>query len=127
MAQFAAAGGGRIEADTIVCPASYDVARLAAGAAVDAVRRVVGGEDTQAMCLVRPPRHHALPDVAMGFCLFNNVALATRAATEELGLDRVLIVDWDVHHGNGTQDVFWTNPRMGLFRSPLAVLSGNGR
>ena len=78
VAQFAEAGGGRIEADTIVCPASYDVARLAAGAAVDAVRRVVGGEDTQAMCLVRPPGHHALPDVAMGFCLFNNVALAAR-------------------------------------------------
>ena len=114
VAQFASTGGGLIESDTVMSAASYDVARLAAGAAVDAVQRVVQGEDAQAICLVRPPGHHALARDAMGFCLFNNIALAARVATDELGLDRVLIVDWDVHHGNGTQDAFWTDPRVGF-------------
>jgi acetoin utilization deacetylase AcuC-like enzyme len=90
------------------------VARLAAGAAVDAVRRVLAGEDRTALCLVRPPGHHALPDRAMGFCLFNNVAVAARAAIDEHGLERVLVVDWDVHHGNGTQDMFYTDGRVGF-------------
>jgi acetoin utilization deacetylase AcuC-like enzyme len=113
--QFAAAGGGQIEADTVVSPPSFDVARLAAGAVCDAVQRVVRGEDTQAFCLIRPPGHHALPTGAMGFCLLGNVAIAARVATGELGLDRVLIVDWDVHHGNGTQDMFWEDPQVGFF------------
>ncbi len=115
LAAFAQAGGGRIEEDTIVSPASYDVARLAAGAAADAVRRVVRGEDKQALCLVRPPGHHALANGAMGFCLLNNVAIAARVATRELGLNRVLVIDWDVHHGNGTQDTFWEDPNVGFF------------
>jgi acetoin utilization deacetylase AcuC-like enzyme len=107
--QFAEAGGGLIEADTVVSPASYEVALLAAGAAVDAVQRVVRGEDRTALCLVRPPGHHALRSRPMGFCLLNNVAIAARVATAELGLRNVLIVDWDVHHGNATQDAFWTD------------------
>lgn len=115
VARFAAAGGGLIEADTVVSRASYDVARLAAGAVIDAVTRVVNGQDRRALCLVRPPGHHALKDHAMGFCLFGNVAIGARMATDELGLDRVLVVDWDVHHGNGTQDAFWTDPRVGFF------------
>jgi len=115
VARFAAAGGGRIEADTVISTASFDVARLAAGAAVDAVTRVVKEDDRRALCLVRPPGHHALPNQAMGFCLFSNVAIGARVATDELGLDRVLVVDWDVHHGNGTQDIFWTDPRVGFF------------
>lgn len=119
---FAERGGGRIEADTVVSPRSYDVACLAAGAAIDSVRRVVGGEDDTALCLIRPPGHHALPGEAMGFCLFNNVAVAARHAVRELQLDRVLIVDWDVHHGNGTQDIFWEDGRVAFFsihRSPF--------
>jgi len=114
VAEFARRGGGRIEEDTVICPASYDVARLAAGAAANAVTRVVAGEDRQALCLVRPPGHHALTDAAMGFCLFNNIAVAANVATKLLGLERVLVVDWDVHHGNGTQATFWTDPQVGF-------------
>lgn len=115
-------GGGRPEPDTVVSSASYDAARLAAGAACDAVGRVLRGEDNSALCIVRPPGHHALPVRAMGFCLFNNVAVAARAALDEHSLDGVLIVDWDVHHGNGTQDTFYHDARVGFFsvhRSPF--------
>jgi len=112
---FAAQGGGFIEGDTVVSPASHDVALLAAGAACDAVDRVLKGADTQALCISRPPGHHALRSSAMGFCLFNNVAVASRTAIDEHQLDRVLIVDWDVHHGNGTQDAFWEDGRVGYF------------
>jgi acetoin utilization deacetylase AcuC-like enzyme len=112
---LAARGGGRPEPDTVVSAASFDVARLAAGAACDAVERVLNGEDRTALCIIRPPGHHALPDRAMGFCLFNNVAIAARAAIDEHGLERVLVVDWDVHHGNSTQDVFYADGRVGFF------------
>ncbi len=112
---FADQGGGRIEQDTIVSPESYRVATLAAGAATDAVRRVLAGEAKTAFCAIRPPGHHALASQAMGFCLLNHVAIAARAACQEYGVDRVLIVDWDVHHGNGTQAIFWEDPRVGFF------------
>lgn len=112
---FAADGGGRIEVDTVVSPQSYNVALAAAGAVCDAVARVVAGEDNSALCLVRPPGHHALPTGAMGFCLLNNIAVAAQAALTEQRLDRVLIVDWDVHHGNGTQDAFWEEEQVGFF------------
>lgn len=112
--QYAAAGGGRMEEDTVVSPASFDAATLAAGAVCDAVERVVAGEDKQALCLVRPPGHHALANSAMGFCLFSNVALGARMAIDELQLNRVLIVDYDVHHGNGTQDMFWEDEQVGF-------------
>jgi acetoin utilization deacetylase AcuC-like enzyme len=115
IAALASRGGGRPESDTVVGPASFDVAKLAAGAAANAVDRVLAGEDRTALCLVRPPGHHALADSAMGFCLFNNVAVAARVATDEHQLDRVLIVDWDVHHGNGTQNRFYTDGRVGFF------------
>ncbi len=111
---FAEKGGGRIEADTMVSRASYDVALRAAGSACDAVRKVVGGEDLSALCLVRPPGHHAVTRGPMGFCLFNNVAVAARLAVDQLGVNRVLIVDWDVHHGNGTQDTFWRDEQVGF-------------
>jgi acetoin utilization deacetylase AcuC-like enzyme len=107
-------GGGLLDADTLASEQSWDVARLAAGAVTDAVRRVIDGDDPRALCLVRPPGHHALPDRAMGFCLLNNIALAARAAIDQHGLDRVLIVDWDVHHGNGTQDIFWRDEQVGF-------------
>lgn len=108
-------GGGRPDPDTVVGPASFDVARLAAGAACGAVDRVLAGEDRTALCVVRPPGHHALSDRAMGFCLFNNVAVATRVAIDEHDLERILVVDWDVHHGNATQDTFYADGRVGFF------------
>ena len=107
---FSKAGGGHLDADTVVSPGSYEVALKAAGAVCDAVERIIRGEDTQALCLVRPPGHHALARQAMGFCLFNNVAVAARMAIDDLRLSRVLIVDWDIHHGNGTQASFWHDP-----------------
>jgi acetoin utilization deacetylase AcuC-like enzyme len=109
------AGGRRLDPDTVTSPMSYEAARLASGAVVDAVTRVVGGEDRIAFCAVRPPGHHALRDRAMGFCLFNHVAVGAAVATRTLGLSRVLIVDWDVHHGNGTQAIFWEDPQVGFF------------
>lgn len=126
--QFAKAGGGAIEADTVVSKDSYEVARMAAGAVSDAVQRVIGGEDDTAFCLVRPPGHHAMPDHAMGFCLFNHIAVGARVATQELGIDRILIVDFDVHHGNGTQAIFWEDADVGFFsihRSPFYPGTGH--
>ena len=108
-------GGGRLDADTVASPASYDVARLAAGAVCDATRRVLAGDERNALCLVRPPGHHALADRAMGFCLIGNVAVAARRAIDQFQLDRVLVVDWDVHHGNGTQEIFYDDPRVAFF------------
>jgi acetoin utilization deacetylase AcuC-like enzyme len=126
--RFAESGGGYIESDTVVSSASYDVATMAAGAACDATRRVLAGEDRDALCLVRPPGHHALPTAAMGFCLFNNIAVAASMAIRHHGLDRVLVVDWDVHHGNGTQDMFWENEQVGflsIHRWPFYPGSGD--
>ena len=107
--RFAAGGGGHIEADTIVSARSFDVACHAVGAALSAVDAVMTGESPRALCLIRPPGHHALPHSAMGFCLFNNVALAAAYSLQKYGLNRVLVVDWDVHHGNGTQDAFYNS------------------
>jgi len=117
LAQFIRGGGRAIEADTVVSPGSLDAALLAAGAVADAVTRVIRGDAGRALCLVRPPGHHARRAAAMGFCLLNNVAIGARMATDvlETPLDRVLIVDWDVHHGNGTQETFWSDPRVGFF------------
>jgi acetoin utilization deacetylase AcuC-like enzyme len=104
-----------IDMDTVICAQSYEVARMAAGAAVVAVDAVMGGEVSNAFALVRPPGHHAMPDRAMGFCLFNNAAIAARYAQAHYGLERVLIIDWDVHHGNGTQDIFYRDPSVYYF------------
>jgi acetoin utilization deacetylase AcuC-like enzyme len=100
----------RLDADTVVSPASEEAALAAAGCAVEAAARVFERSVPTAFALTRPPGHHATPHHSMGFCLFNNVAIAARALQAEHGADRVLIVDWDVHHGNGTQDIFYTDP-----------------
>jgi len=110
--EMAAAGGGYLDPDTPVSHVSYDIARLAAGGALLAVDAALGGGAPAAMALVRPPGHHAGPHTGMGFCLFNNAALAARHGLEAYGLARVMILDWDVHHGNGTQDIFYREPRV---------------
>ncbi|WZO99136.1 histone deacetylase [Isosphaeraceae bacterium EP7] len=107
-------GGGQIEADTWMSAGTTLAARLAAGSAVEAVHGIVNGGDPRGLCVVRPPGHHARPDRPMGFCLYANVAVAAAEALEGLGLSRILIVDWDVHHGNGTQEIFERDPRVGF-------------
>jgi acetoin utilization deacetylase AcuC-like enzyme len=99
-----------LDPDTAVSPASLDAALAAAGAAIDAAQLVVRGDARAAFALSRPPGHHATAREAMGFCLFDNVAVAARHAQARLGIERVLVVDWDVHHGNGTQEIFWDDP-----------------
>jgi acetoin utilization deacetylase AcuC-like enzyme len=108
-------GGGTLDPDTPVSRESYTVALAAAGACASAVDAVMRGKDRNALCLVRPPGHHATPTHSMGFCLFNNIALAAQRARQTHGLKRILIVDWDVHHGNGTQDVFYADPEVQFF------------
>lgn len=106
----AQAGGGWLDGDTVMSPDSYEAALYAAGGAMGAVDGVMSGEVNSAFALVRPPGHHAIAWRAMGFCLFNNIAVAARYAMEKYGLERILIVDFDVHHGNGTQDAFYSDP-----------------
>ena len=103
-------GGGMVDGDTFLSAGSYRAATHAAGAAVDVARRALHGEP--AFAAVRPPGHHATADTAMGFCLISNVVVAARSALEDLGAGRVLIVDWDVHHGNGTQALVERDPRI---------------
>jgi len=101
--------------DTIISPRSLDVALHAAGAALNAVDAVATRKVRNAFCIVRPPGHHATPDRGMGFCIFNNVAIAARYAQHKHGVGRVLIADWDVHHGNGTQDIFYADGTVFFF------------
>jgi acetoin utilization deacetylase AcuC-like enzyme len=113
-----ATGGGSLDADTRVSAGSWDTARLAIGAGLALVESVEQGEATAGLALVRPPGHHALVDRAMGFCVFNNIAVVARSLTARG--ERVLIVDWDVHHGNGTQAIFWDDPNVLFVSSQLA-------
>jgi len=103
-------GGGRLDADTPVSEGSWDAALASAGCVLDGVARVLDGGVRRAFCAVRPPGHHALAASGMGFCLFGNVAIAAHHARRVRALDRVLIVDWDVHHGNGTQALVQDDP-----------------
>ncbi|MDF1502153.1 histone deacetylase [Roseisolibacter sp. H3M3-2] len=103
-------GGGRLDADTVVSEGSWDAGTAGAGAALDALDLVMAGTARRAFAAVRPPGHHALRDSGMGFCLFGNVALAALHARARYGLERVLVVDWDVHHGNGTQAIVQHDP-----------------
>ncbi len=108
--------------DTPISKESYDVALMAVNGVLTAIDEVIQGNVKNAFCAIRPPGHHALKDEAMGFCLFNNVAIAARYIQKKYGLSKVLIVDWDVHHGNGTQDAFYDDPTVLYFsvhRSPF--------
>ena len=107
-----ASGFARLDADTHVSAGSFQAALRAIGAVEDAVKAVIGGEATNAFVACRPPGHHAEKQSAMGFCLFGNVAIGAKYALDELGLERVAILDFDVHHGNGTQDLLWEEARV---------------
>jgi acetoin utilization deacetylase AcuC-like enzyme len=116
-----------LDPDTVACPATWDAALRAAGAAVAATEAVVRGEVENAFCAIRPPGHHATRDEAMGFCFFNNVVVAARHALDVLGLQRVAIIDFDVHHGNGTEDIIAGDDRVlmcSIFQHPLYPNSG---
>ncbi len=116
-----------LDSDTLLNACSWDAARRAAGAAIAATDAVMAGEVDNAFCAIRPPGHHATPDAAMGFCLFNNVAIAARHAMQVYGLERIAIVDFDVHHGNGTEDTFSEDPRVlmvSFFQHPLYPYTG---
>jgi len=125
---FAERGGGWLDADTVVSPASYNVALHAAGGAIKAVDAVMSGEVQSAFALVRPPGHHAMRWEAMGFCLFNNIAIAAKHAIDSYQLERILIIDFDVHHGNGTQDTFYNDPNVLYFSThQYPFYPGTGR
>ena len=134
----AAAGGAQIDLDTSVSEGSFEAALHAAGGAVALVDMLLDGSARTGFSAHRPPGHHAERSRAMGFCLFNNIAVAARHAVDKRGLERVLILDWDVHHGNGTNDIFHADPRVlfvSIHQSPLwpgtgaasDVGSGEGR
>ncbi len=108
--QSCANGARNLDADTAISADSYDVALLSAGAGLNAIDQIIDGSIHNAFCAVRPPGHHAERDHAMGFCLFNNVGIAARYAQKIKGLNRIFIFDWDVHHGNGTQHSFYSDP-----------------
>ncbi len=124
------AGGAMLDADTYMNAHSLEAAYLAAGAATCAVDVVMNGQVDTSFALVRPPGHHATSDLAMGFCIFNNVAVAAQHALDRYHLERVMIVDFDVHHGNGTQDIFYESPNVFYFsthRYPFYPGSGHWR
>ncbi len=106
MRELSRAGGAAIDADTYLAETSFEAALHAAGGACAMARALLGGEGRAGFCAVRPPGHHAEPERAMGFCLFNNVAIAAELSIRELGANRVFVLDWDVHHGNGTAEAF---------------------
>lgn len=118
----------QIDGDTFMSPGTLDAAFRAAGAAVRAVDMVLGGEVKNAFAAIRPPGHHAETDTAMGFCFFANAALAAKHALDHHGLKRVAVVDFDVHHGNGTQDLLWDEPRALFISSQqMPLWPGSGR
>jgi len=106
-----------LSADTLTCDRSYRTARLAIGGTIGAVRKVIDGKLANALVLARPPGHHAERTRAMGYCIFNNVAVGAMAARRSMGVDRVMVVDWDLHHGNGTQHIFERDPAVFFFSS----------
>jgi acetoin utilization deacetylase AcuC-like enzyme len=126
--EISARGGGRIDLDTVASARSYEAALRAAGAAASAAADLVGNGQRFAFCGLRPPGHHAERARSMGFCLFNNVAVAAAHALAETDAERVMVIDWDVHHGNGTQDVFYESDQvlyMSIHQSPLYPGTGH--
>jgi len=113
--EFCSRGGGSLELDTVVSRESYDIALLAVGGIIRAIDAVISGEVDNAFAAVRPPGHHALSDTGKGFCLFNNLAIGARYLQKEHGMNRILIVDWDVHHGDGTNHTFYEDPSVFYF------------
>ncbi len=133
MERLSAAGGGMLDLDTVASRGSFDAALHAAGGPVRAVDALLDGSAGPAFCALRPPGHHAETARAMGFCLFNNVAIAARHALDLHGVERVLVLDWDVHHGNGTNDIFYGTDEVlysSIHQSPLypgtGALTDNG-
>ncbi|MCH8970384.1 MAG: histone deacetylase, partial [Planctomycetes bacterium] len=128
--EHCASGKSQIDcADSAICPESFEIARLACGSVIRAVDAVATGEIENAFCVIRPPGHHAEREFSMGFCLFNNIAIAARHLLKSHGLERVLILDWDVHHGNGTQHSFDDDPRVffcSLHCHPDSLYPGTG-
>ena len=125
--QMALDGGGAMDVDTPVCSRSYDVALLSAGGAMTGVDLVLENQFDNVFVAHRPPGHHACRDRGMGFCLFNNVAVAARYAVRQRGLERVFVLDWDVHHGNGTQEAFYSDGNVffcSLHQSPWYPFTG---
>ena len=121
-------GGGWLDPDTVMSPRSYEAALYAVGGLLVAVEEVMKGEVDNAFALVRPPGHHAIYDRAMGFCIFNNMAIAAKFALSRFNLKRVLIADFDVHHGNGTQDAFYADPKVLYFSThQYPFYPGTGR
>ena len=118
VAEIARSGGGYLDPDTYVSPDSYEAALKAAGAPLTAIDLIMDKKADNAFCLIRPPGHHATPEKGMGFCLFNNVAIAAKYIQSRYSLDRIVIIDWDVHHGNGTQDAFYDDPSVMYFSMP---------
>lgn len=134
--QISENGGGMIDADTRASGMSYEAALFAAGAGISATDAVMEGRCKSAFCLVRPPGHHAVVAQGMGFCLFNNVAIAARYLQSKYNINKVLIIDWDVHHGNGTEEIFYDDDSVLYFsmhRTPfypgtgLADDTGDGK
>jgi acetoin utilization deacetylase AcuC-like enzyme len=126
--RFCAEGGGMLDMDTMAVEASWEAATRAAGAAAEASARLLAGESEFAFCAMRPPGHHAESQRPMGFCLFNSIAVGAAAAIAESGAERVLILDWDVHHGNGTEEIFFARDDVlyvSIHQSPL--YPGTGR
>ena len=122
-------GRGTIDGDTYFVEESSMAARLAVGVTVDVIASVVKGESDNGIALVRPPGHHAYTDKASGFCLFNNVACGIRTAQQQMGVKRVLVVDWDVHHGNGTEEIFYNDPsvlQLSLHRNDMGFYPETG-
>jgi acetoin utilization deacetylase AcuC-like enzyme len=104
---FCEKGGGRIDEDTVTCTKSYDIARIAAGSVLEAVDFVMQDKLKKVFCIIRPPGHHALSNSSMGFCLFSNISLGAVYALSKYNLERIMIIDWDAHHGNGTEKIFY--------------------
>lgn len=128
--QSSRSSGGYMDADTIVSPKSLQAALKAAGGTIEACDKVMNGDVKNALCLLRPPGHHATPTTSMGFCLFNNIAIGARHLQKKHGVKKIAILDFDIHHGNGTQDIFYEDPDVfyaSVHLSPFFPGTGSAR